>query len=118
MNRYDITFSGLLVRTDDPSNPPEPSDVEAYVDLIVSELETLSAEDIDISTNVRECTIKIRLTVTEPDLPSAQITGSGQIRTALHAAGVNTPEWSIDWIEATAAPQTDEDERDGELLDA
>ena len=104
MNRYEITFEGRLVSTGLPLNAEE---VEQVVDEVVGQFEALGAEDIDVSTNLRECTLVVSITTEAEDLPAAQVLSNGTIRTAFHAAEVATPGWSIDWVRATTLPETD-----------
>jgi hypothetical protein len=104
MTRFEITFNGLF-RSDD--GPLTAEQVESLVDLAVEELESLAAEDIDVSTNLREYTITVSISLEADDLPTAQINGSGTIRTAFHAVGVHTPGWRVDWTKAETLPEAD-----------
>jgi len=104
MTRFEITFNGQFTGT---SGPLTAAQVESLVDLAVKELETLDAEDIDVSTNLREFTVVVSISLEDEDLPTAQIKGSSTIRTAFHAAGAATPGWRVDWTSAQTVPEAD-----------
>ena len=104
MTRFEITFNGRFESTDGPLTSDA---VESIVDLAVDELERLDAEDIDVSTNLKNHTVTVSITVEDEDLPEAQIKGSGTIRTAFHAAGAGTPGWRVDWTSAQTLPEAD-----------
>ena len=105
MNRYEIIFEGRLVSTtgDDLSREA----VEDSADRLAAELEKINAEDIDVSTNLRERTVTASVTTEADDALEAQIAGSTTIRTAFHAAEVGTPGWTIDWTSAQTIPEAD-----------
>jgi hypothetical protein len=102
--RYEVTFEGRLI------NPAglRPDEIEAFVDSAVAELETLGAQDIDVSTNLQDGMIRVAVSVDEGELISvpvdadeitkAQIAGGGLIRCAIHAAGGGTAGWSVAWL--------------------
>jgi len=103
--RYEVIFDGRLVYDDGAS--PSQQQVESFVDKFVEELEVIQAEDIDVSTNLSECTITVSVTTENGDMLDAQIKGSGTIRSAFHAAGAATPGWSIAWTSAKTIPEAD-----------
>jgi hypothetical protein len=103
--RYEVKFTGLLVHQG--TDQADSGDVEAFVDTFVAELEEIDAEDIDVSTNIKDCAVSVSISLEAEDLPSAQVVGGGTIRTAFHAAGAATPEWSIEWVQATTVPEDD-----------
>ncbi len=103
--RFEVHFIGNLVHQG--PKRPRAHDVEAFVDSFVAELEKIDAEDIDVSTNLKTCALSVSITLEAEDLPTAQVVGGGTIRTAFHAAGAGTPEWSIEWVQATTVPEDD-----------
>jgi len=104
MTRFEITFNGRFTSDDGPLTAEQ---VEEIVDLAVSELESLSAQDIDVSTNLQDYTMTVSITLEDVDLFTAQTNGSGTIRTAFHAVGVSTPGWRVDWTRAETLPEAD-----------
>jgi hypothetical protein len=104
LRRFEITFIGHFSGTNGPLTADQ---VEKLVDLAVAELEALDAEDIDVSTNLREFSVTVSISLEDEDLPEAQIKGSGTIRTAFHAAGAGTPGWRVDWTSAHTLPEAD-----------
>ena len=105
MNRYEIIFEGRLVST--TGDAPSRRVVEESADLLAAELEKTDAEDIDVSTNLSECTVTASVTAEANELAEAQIAGSTTLRAAFHAAEVGTPGWSIDWTSARTIPEAD-----------
>lgn len=68
----------------------------------MEELLELGTEDAAIGAAGREGTVEISGTV-EAESPDEAITkGAGLIRTAIHAAGGHTPDWTVDWISVSA----------------
>lgn len=114
--RYEVQFTGNLVHQGPDLNGAD--DIEVFIDCFVAELEKINAEDIDVSTNLKTCAVSVSISLEAEDLPSAQVTGGGTIRTAFHAAGAATPEWSIAWVQATTVPEEDLEPEAGDLIDA
>ena len=103
--RYEVVFEGQIVSTKHEKLTREA--VDGFVDLFVAELERIGAEDIDVSTDVSTGCITASVTTEADDLPSAQVSGGGTIRTAFHAAGAATPGWSVHWTKAKTVPEED-----------
>jgi hypothetical protein len=109
VSRYEARLRGLIVRVDGGELTRD--EVKQLINSAVAELELLKAEEIDVSTNLRTGAFTLTISVDSADLPSAQETAGCLIRTAFHAAGAGTPDWSVTWIDARIVPE-------GELLSA
>jgi hypothetical protein len=110
MNRYEARLTGVLV---DDASPPDPEILEGMIDAAVAELETLGAEDIDVSTNLGTGEFTVAISVEADDLPEGVLGAGGMIRTAFHTAGAATPHWSVNWVQARLVQESRQD-----LLDA
>lgn len=104
--RYDITFHGVVSETTagQLASPP-PDELEAFVDDVVDELEQLSAEDIDVSTNLGQALVRVSVSVESASIEQAQEEGNALVRSAFHAAGAQTPGWSVEWLRVSTAAQ-------------
>jgi hypothetical protein len=109
--RFDTKVFGVL--RDDDGGSPTKEELEAFMDAVVAELETLRADDIDVSTNLRTGEVKVGVSVDVETIFDAQAEGGGMIRAAFHAAGATTKDWQVEFVNATASPQHERD-----LIDA
>jgi hypothetical protein len=50
-------------------------------------------------------TFSLTIALESEDLLVAQEVASAKMRSAFHAAGVGTPDWMIDWVEACVVPE-------------
>lgn len=111
MRRFDLEFEGHFVPAVPWPGDRFAKELEAFVDSVVTELERLQAQDIDVSTDLETGHVAVRIAIEADELPSGQEVGSGTIRAAFHAAGAATPGWTVDWVRAKTVPE-------GELVDA
>lgn len=115
--RYEVIFEGQIVSM--AAEQLTRAVVSNFVDVFVDELDHIDAEDIDVSTDLSTGGIIASVTTEAEDLPTAQVTGGGTIRSAFHAAGAATPGWSVHWTKAKTIPEEDSHpELDWELVDA
>lgn len=103
MERFEARLRGRIVRID--GGELESNMVEYLMDQAVQELEKLNAQEIDASTNLRTGVFSLTIVLEKEDLLIAQEVASAQMRSAFHAAGVGTPDWTIDWVEACVVPE-------------
>jgi hypothetical protein len=106
MSRYEASVQGRLIWVSDGS-AVDAAQVETIIDLVVTELEKLDAEDIDVSTNLSDAHVRVAISLEAEDLLTAQVEGGGTLRAAFHAASIGTPGWDVDWIDACTVPEGD-----------
>jgi hypothetical protein len=99
VSKFSVVFQGAML---DPSGQRVPPDeAEMHLDRVLDELEVLKAEDPAIGAALAQGEVEITVSVEADSLDEAQAKGSAVIRSAVHAAGVATPDWSIDWCRGT-----------------
>jgi hypothetical protein len=76
---------------------PAPEELAAVLDAVMEQLVQHDAVDPDIGADLGAGTAEISVTV-EGDEPVEVFGGAlALVRTAVHAAGIGTPGWEIDW---------------------
>jgi len=103
MNRFESRLRGKIVRID--GQDPNREVIGSIMDVAVLELERLEAQEIDASTNLRTGEFTLTISLESGDLLDAQEAANSYMRSAFHAAGVGTPDWSIDWVESCVVPE-------------
>lgn len=117
MTRYQVQYSGRLRHRD--TQEPAPRDhVEYFADHLAAALEEDGAEDIDVSSNLRTAEVSVSISLTAPDLRTAQELGSAMLARAAAETGARTTDppdvadaSDVDWDSARTY-------RDGELVPA
>jgi len=89
----------LDAATGEARSPSEDELVE-MLDGVMGQLVSHGAADADIGAEGDD--VEISITVDSADIGAANHDGLVAMRTAVHAAGVGTPGWTIDISEATA----------------
>lgn len=74
--------------------------LQDHLDLVMEELLRLAVEDPSIGATGKTGEVEISVTVEADDLDTALTAGGTAIRSAIHAAGGSTPDWSVDWCSA------------------
>src|SRR5919106_4327831 len=99
--RFRVTFEGAIV--DDDGTLLSPDALDALLDQVTDELMQLSdAKDADVGGTLANGQVEIavsvdtRSTSEEAATNEALVNGGGLIRSALHAAMVATPGWSLE----------------------
>lgn len=120
-----VKLEGKITVNDDDGGDRD-AIVEAHLDLVMNELETLNATDPSIDLDLNDCSVVLSITVETGNPVDAVATASGLLRTAIHAAGGGTPDWpdlsSEEWgisltgVQSSLVNSQDLDEP--ELLDA
>src|SRR2546427_7165014 len=95
MRKFSVVFQGRMV--DEAGHPLRSDTAEVHLDQVLTELEDIGAQDAAMGASLATGEVEISVTVDADSLEGAQNKGSSVIRTAIHAAGGATPEWSIDW---------------------
>lgn len=72
-------------------------DIDAHTDAVMDELLKLESESIsdsDLSADLKDCTVEVSIVGHAETFDEAAAIADSAIRTAIHAAGGSTPEWS------------------------
>lgn len=96
--RYQVVFEGQATPTPEDGPILSPEGLEADLDRIMEELLKLEAEDATVSATLATGQVEIAVAVEADSFETALEKGNGLIRSAIHAAGGFTPDWSIDWL--------------------
>ena len=98
--RYQVAYQGQATAIDDDGRPTphDPDELEHHLDDVQGQLLELDADDATVSATLVSGEVEISVTVEAQSLEEAAEKGSALIRTALHAAGAFTPNWSVEWI--------------------
>lgn len=91
--RFWVRSEGRITATGGATLPPE--EVDSILDRIMNELVKLDAVDPDMGGTLSTGETWITVLVEAEDQWGALDSGSGILRTALHAAGGRTPDWDI-----------------------
>lgn len=84
--RVEVTFSGTLT-----TDAPDPAaEFEQVLDATMEELLRLPVIDPAMSGSFADGTLEVRVTVRAEDVAAAVTLAHSSLRSALHAAGVNT----------------------------
>jgi hypothetical protein len=110
--RYLVQTEGFIVDSD--GNPLAREAFEALLDEVMDELLKLDVVDPDMGATLSSGQVRLGVVVDAQDFAKAHKVGSGQIRSALHAANVATPGWSMEPIRWLIEAQ----EERRELVDA
>jgi len=103
MEGFEARLGGRILRID--GGELESDMVEYLMAQAVQELEKLDAQEIKASTDLRTGTFSLTIAFETKDLLVAQEVASTKVRSAFHVAGVGTPDWMIDWVEACVVPE-------------
>jgi hypothetical protein len=99
--KYEVVFIGAIKGLRNKEILPEEI-AEAALDSVMEHLVDLNAIDPSISLTSAAGDIEVTVAVQAEAPDEANQTGSGIIRTALHAAEIHTPGWTVDWCEVRA----------------
>jgi len=98
--RYQVAYQGQATAHDDDGRPipHDPDELERHLEEIQDQLLELDAADATVSAVLASGEVEISVTVEAPTVDEAAKKGSSVIRTAIHAAGGFTPNWSVEWL--------------------
>lgn len=74
------------------SGPSTDEQFEAFLDEVVSQLDNIGRE-VNLGARLRDRVADFATSMPASDFPSAASVFLADLRTALHAAGCNTPDW-------------------------
>lgn len=100
VTRYLVTCRGVVTDLEGALRHPE--ELENFLELVMDELRQLEGSEHDLGAVLARGEIRLSVLVEVPTPLDAVITGSGIIRTAIHAAGARTPDWSLERLEVSA----------------
>ena len=115
--RFQVVFEGRVIPLTSDAGVMPPDALEAQLDEVMGELLVLGADDATVSATLARGEVEISVSVEAESLEEAGKSGGGLIRSAIHAAGGFTPNWSIDWASVTTSKTRLPDEQ-GRLVDA
>ena len=101
MTRYRVEFDGIIRRQGTGEAVTSPDEVQAIVDRILLELSKLAAMDAAVQAQPEAGHVSVSVKVEESEVFMASVAGFTQIRTAVHAAGIGTPGWQVEWVRTT-----------------
>ena len=98
--RYQVAYQGQAKALDDDGRPVphDPDELDRHLEDIQDQLLELGADDATVSATLASGDVEISVTVEASTLDEATERGSSVIRTAIHAAGGFTPNWSVEWL--------------------
>jgi hypothetical protein len=100
MTRFRVEFNGVIV-TDDDQIVTDRDTIQRVVDLILLEFTKLATNTPRVEGRPETGGLCVSVDVEESDMFMASVAGFSQIRTAVHAAGLGTPGWKVDWFKTT-----------------
>lgn len=100
MTRYLVTCRGVVTDRDGALRHPE--ELERFLDVVMEELLELQGAEHDIGAALARGEVRFSVLVHADTPLDAVISGSGIIRTAVHAAGAHTPDWSLERLDVSA----------------
>ena len=100
MTRYRVDFDGILRRQNTGETVTDRAEIQAIVDRILLELSKIAAIDPAVQAQP-DAQISVKVSVEESEVFMASVAGFTQIRTAVHAAGLGTPGWKVEWLRTT-----------------
>ncbi len=93
--KYRIAYNGEIAT----SHEVDDDQIEEWFDAVADALHDLDGEDHSVSGSITERRIGVEVVVTANNPDEAARIGSGILRTAVHAAGGDTPGWSIEALD-------------------
>ncbi len=101
--RYQVVFQGVATRDPQGKEAFDPDGLERELEGVMEELLKLKVEDATVGGTLARGEVEISVTVEANDFQRALEEGNALIRTAIHASGGLTPEWSLDWTSVKTA---------------
>jgi hypothetical protein len=102
VTRFRVEFDGIVVRQDTGERVTDPDEIQQILDRILLQLTKMSAIDPILNANADLGQVMVSVCIEEEsEVFMASMAGFTQIRTAVHAAGIGTPGWKVEWIRTT-----------------
>ncbi len=96
MTKWHVTLAGVIAG----DSPAERAAPDVHLDAVMGELVAIDVADPAVSVDFLAGTVLIEIDVDAGSLEEALMSGLGQIRTAVHAAGGITAGWEIQSFES------------------
>lgn len=105
--RFQVIFDGVVVEKATAVPVKDQDELQAILNAILRELAKLAIRDPFARATSDDGGIEVGINVDEVDAYHASFVGSTLIRTGVHAAGIGTPGWSVDWVKTITARSED-----------
>ena len=111
MTWYRVVFTGVMMDVEGERRTPvtDSERVKGSANRILEEMVKLGASSPRVETWPSNARVQVEVRVQEEsEVVLATMAGFVMIRTAVHAAGLGTPGWQVEWLETTTVSSDDD----------